>query len=319
MPKPPFNWDDVIMQEKVSRLVAGPFFEEAGSLLTSAAFLWPGRHCAKELLGYAQRVVDAGKYWRQCGTGWASANLPGVQADAGPLLNDFRDIRTYRVEWTGDGPAMRNERGARLLARSAMYLMTAALPIIANSGDHLYRGQETVSWSETLELIGYTPCAKLPAWHVDRWSVPPKATWSLVFRALSRTTEGYASSLGSMRCFEGGIDTLGPKKTPRRDAADLWYTHAEIWRKRGRHYYADFVETVTADVTTRQALALAMEDSMAYTHSRDHYSEKALIVAAEKLAEEIVAALWSLVNLQVNIKHPVPPQIADLTRPLLTR
>ena len=57
---PDIDWHAINQEERVSRLAAVPFFEEAGSLLMSASHLWPGRVRGKEIAALGSELLTRG-------------------------------------------------------------------------------------------------------------------------------------------------------------------------------------------------------------------------------------------------------------------
>ncbi len=295
------DWDAIIRKEIVSRMIAAPYFEEASSLLFSAAELWigplgAGRLRAKELRGLAQEIREAGRHWRECALGWSPP--PDWEGFHGCLLRDYRDRRGFRTrheieqarchDRSGDPPPLpKYPAAANRLVLAAARLVEEQLSVIAVTGDHLYRRETVQRWEDCLERIG-----ELPAAVTDLSPAPQAAIDRLGRRALCRTCEGIFGSVAVIWC--------GAKCLPepqRKERYDLWLARSRRFGAEAVRLYEDFAGTVApGSAGTRQAILASMDaqDPECWPSDWHHYEGVRETEQVSALAEALVAVLMTL-------------------------
>lgn len=277
------DWHAVVRQERVSRLAAAPYFEEAGSLLMSAALLWPGRVRGKEAASLGARLADSGQQWRKNALGWADAAIIRrnrneapirVEDAVGPLLADFTDKRGHRPKEPETVP--KHEQAARKLVSCALGLLSEGIPLVRRTGDHLYRDKQADDLEDALEIFRESPMAV-----ADPVDVPAVA--ALRNRAYLRAGEGLCHTVASIYLAGHYAD----KDAEREKSA--WYDRSESFRSHGREAYARMIDFVSADMDERNALLSAMDDASSYCpcFNERHYER----VASSRKAGVIAGAL----------------------------
>ena len=314
---PDINWHDIHQQEFLSRLAAVPFFEEAGSLLQSAACLWPGRVRAGELAGLGQQLADRGREWRRSALGWSDAAIKvrhrnlereRVLDAAGPVLATYRDVRRHMRAYGAPKPLPHDAAALRLVG-AALALMEDAVPIVGNTGQKLYRVEEAEHLQDQIEVLREVPRLE----SAPRPSVA--GLRAIKFRAVSRVCDGLCYTAAQV--FRNSYGRTGQDSA----AADLWYARAAAFERRWNAEYVRFLEAETADADERAALMAACDEASPYTHclTDSHYAGEETKARAAGVIDGLVRLLCRAAQTGFGAEAPPesPGEIPDLLPELL--
>jgi hypothetical protein len=298
---PDIDWHAIHQEERVSRLAAVPFFEEAGSLLQSAAHLWPGRVRGKEIAAFGAELLGRGTDWRRTALSWTDAalkvrhrNLPReeVPEAAGPLLHRYWDARRHMTPY--GQPVPKHEAAARRLVGGALALLEIGLPIAGKTGDHLYRRETMEACEDRLEIFLEGPYAQ------DAPKPSEEAFRALKFRAVCRVADGLCYT-AALVYANSGSETDESESDGKR-----WWDRSGAFSTRWKAEYARFAAEAR-DEEERSALMAARDESSPYapTMTDRHYDGIAKCRRAGRIVECLVTALC---RAAVEGFSPEPPQ-----------
>ncbi len=294
------DWTAIIRQEIVSRMIAAPYFEEASSLLFSAAELWTGplgagRLRAEELRGLAHEAREAGRHWRECALGWSPP--PDWEGYHGCLLREYRDRRGFRTRHEIEQfrkrddeerqPLAKHPAAANRLVLAAARLVEDQLPVLAVTGDHLYRRTTVERWQDFLEKVGELPAAAL-----DLRPAPREAADDVGLRAICRACEGIFGS--------AAVIWYGAKSLPepeRKKRYDGWLERSRLFGREAERLYGSFAASlapVGSDMHRALLASMDAQEAECWPSEWHHYHSVGEIEQVGLLAEVLVAILMTL-------------------------
>jgi len=284
---PDIDWHAINQEERVSRLAAVPFFEEAGSLLLSAAHLWPGRVRGKEIAALGAELLTRGADWRRTALSWTDAalivrhrNLPREEAPeaAGPLLHRYWDARRHMTPYGQAVP--KHADAAKRLVGGALALLDIALPIVGRTGDRQYRRETVQGYEDRLEIFlegPYAQGAPKPA---------EEALQALKYRAVCRVADGL--------CYTAAHVYVNSRSKKDEDVfgAKRWYALSEAFSARWKSEYERFARSASCE-DERAALLAARDESSPYTPTMTdaHYDGIEKRRRADRIVECLITAL----------------------------
>ncbi len=289
---PGFDWFPIIRRERVSRLLAAPFFAEAGALFIAAHALWRGPHGGgrlrgKELLELGQRLENSAEFWRRSALGWAdSPLLPNNEDGVGPLLARYVDVRHARFDASEKD---KHPVAARRLVAGGIALVERGIALVRRTGDELHRRKEAEDWEDRLEDISGSPAAQPPS--------PPlteEQLRCLEARAVYRACQGLSATAHRV---------LTRKEKPARGKALAFREERERrcledearFRTLAETCYLGFIDKVDGD--TQTAMLQGCDDTPPNPLSYDqHHETEAAITKAVHIVDALVTGFLGLLD-----------------------